>query len=237
MKITTNDKDGLLNKQNILSEIEHLKSEIANIPEQIEINKLEEIDSDDKKIILQSDIHDLNIEIQRNKTDLDKVDTDKQNNNEKLAGGILSKSEMNFINSDIERQSKRQQELRRKILEIEENVAAKKKQVEELDNEIVENDKKISTLKIVVKEKSEKNLERIAKLENEYKEIKMSNEVEEIFQNHLSNNISVAKLTENNMCSACKLVQPPSSVQTLKNVSSDELIFCEECDRILLKQL
>ena len=235
MIITLDEKEKLLKKQQILNKVDKLKYEIANIPEQLEINKLNKNDSDDTKAIVNSQIHDLKIEVQRYKTDLDKVNTDKEKNNEKLAAGSLSSSDLNFLNADIERQSKRIQELNRKILEIDEQIALQRKQIDDLDNEIVENEKKIKTLKIQLDEKSQNNKKEILKLENEFLSIELSDEINEIFENKLSMGIAVATLDGNNMCSSCKMVQPPATIEKLKNAKSNELLFCEECDRILLK--
>jgi predicted nucleic acid-binding Zn-ribbon protein len=233
MNATKSERAILQKLQSLDSKIVKLQYKINNIPETLQIDHLLDDNTKDKLIIKHSELNDLKLVRQKIQIDKDRLESDKQKNNENLNNPSLSPRDLMFINDNIKRQVKRTQVLNKKLEQINYQISEKETELNELDKLIVNNSKRIDTLKIIVKEKSTDNTNSIKKLEKEKNLLALSDPLRRIYEAHKKDGIAIASLIDGK-CEGCNMVQPPVIIQKLKNLQSSELIFCEECDRILL---
>jgi predicted nucleic acid-binding Zn-ribbon protein len=234
MKATINEQNELYHLQEIDIKIAKIKYEIANLPEQLEINKLKNNDNKETLVIQNTELKDTKLNLHKTQNDLDKVNGDKDKNNLRIKEGNLSANELMFVQDDIKRQVHRQRDLQKKIEDIQKTITLQTQKIIDTENEIAQNSKKVEELELTVKEKSEAIEKSILELEKQKKDINLSDELKELYRVHTVEGVAVAKLIDN-QCSGCNMIQPPAYIDKIKDIQNNEIIFCEECDRILIK--
>lgn len=212
--------------------IKEIENEISLLKEESEIEKkfkkLKEEFEKDKKFIeeKQKELRFLNIDLQEN--------LDKQKSHKAKSSRITNPKELTKLEKEIEYLKEKQIKIEDKILEIMEYVENKDKEIKErekilkieeenLKNEKEEKEKRIKELQEELSLKSHQ-LENSLKITDEetlqiYKELKKEKE-----------GVAVAEVFEG-ACSCCNIALTTAQLSKLKN--SEELIFCENCERIL----
>jgi predicted nucleic acid-binding Zn-ribbon protein len=218
--------------QNLELRIEKIKEEISFLSGESEkekkfkelIKKIEE----DKKFLenKQKEIRLLNIDLQAN--------LDKQKSHKVKSSRITNPKELSKLEKEIEYLKGKQTQIEDKILELMEEIENKNK-------ELKENEKLLVLEEIEVKKEKEEREKNIKILEEELKaksqELEkllpvIDEEILEIYKNlkEEKNKIVVAEVLEGT-CSGCSITITTSQLSKVKN--SNEMVFCENCGRIL----
>ena len=240
MKATKEHQLVLLSLQAFDSKINQLRTQLINLPEVKELEtitkKLTDFGENLKSIQGEEDA--INQELKRSENDVELVETRIQRDEKRLASGTGTAKELEQTQHELETLHKRKSELE----EVELEIMVRKEEIDKrlnIQNSEIEKLSKVKTdLEASVSTKSTQLNDQISKAtEERNKSIKnisvdLANLYEKIRTN--SSGVGAARLFDGK-CEGCNLTLNAVEITRIKGLPEDEVVRCEECNRILVR--
>lgn len=240
MKATKEHQLLLLSLQAFDSKIVHFKSQILNLPEskELEIIKKKLSELGEVLKVIQGEEDSINQELKRSENDVELVDTRIERDEKRLASGTGTAKELEQTQHELQTLHKRKSELEEVELEIMVRKEAIDERLKVQNDEIEKFSKSRSDLEATVATKSAQLLEQINTATSERTELitNISAELVNLYEKIRTNasGVAAARLFEGK-CEGCHLTLNAVEITRIKGLPEDEVVRCEECNRILVR--
>jgi predicted nucleic acid-binding Zn-ribbon protein len=230
----------LLSLQAFDSKIVQFKSQILNLPEskELEIIKKKLSELGEVLKVIQGEEDSINQELKRSENDVELVDTRIERDEKRLASGTGTAKELEQTQHELQTLHKRKSELEEVELEIMVRKEAIDERLKVQNDEIEKFSKSRSDLETTVATKSAQLLEQINTATSERTELitNISAELVNLYEKIRTNasGIAAARLFEGK-CEGCHLTLNAVEITRIKGLPEDEVVRCEECNRILVR--
>jgi predicted nucleic acid-binding Zn-ribbon protein len=230
----------LLSLQAFDSKIVQFKSQILNLPEskELEIIKKKLSELGEVLKVIQGEEDSINQELKRSENDVELVDTRIERDEKRLASGTGTAKELEQTQHELQTLHKRKSELEEVELEIMVRKEAIDERLKVQNDEIEKFSKSRSDLEATVATKSAQLLEQINTATSERTELitNISAELVNLYEKIRTNasGVAAARLFEGK-CEGCHLTLNAVEITRIKGLPEDEVVRCEECNRILVR--
>lgn len=240
MKATKEHQLLLLSLQAFDSKIVQFKSQIVNLPESKELEVIKKKLSELGEVlkVIQGEEDSINQELKRSENDVELVDTRIERDEKRLASGTGTAKELEQTQHELQTLHKRKSELEEVELEIMVRKEAIDERLKVQNDEIEKFSKNKSDLEATVATKSAQLLEQINTATSERTELitNISAELVNLYEKIRTNasGVAAARLFEGK-CEGCHLTLNAVEITRIKGLPEDEVVRCEECNRILVR--
>ena len=240
MKATPLDQDRLLELQKIDTQILQAEHRAQNLPEKLEIsqlnNQISELTSTRNQLLV--DQSDIKRELAKAEEDVEQVRVRKQKDESRLASGTGSAKDLENLQHEVATLERRISELEEVELEVMVRFEEIEKAMAALAAESSALEAQKSSVETVANEKLEIITKELEKLRGDRKDLASSIESEllKLYEKIRADRggIGAAEIIRKR-CTGCQLDLTAADAARFAATSSDEVIRCEECRRILVR--
>lgn len=240
MKATPLDQERLLELQKIDTQILQAEHRAQNLPEKLEIsqltNQISELTAQRNQLSV--DQSDIKRELAKAEEDVEQVRVRKQKDESRLASGTGSAKDLENLQHEVATLERRISELEEVELEVMVRFEEIEKTVAALAAEVSALEAQKSSVETVANEKLEIITKELEKLRGDRKDLASSIESEllKLYEKIRADRggIGAAEIIRKR-CTGCQLDLTAADAARFAAISSDEVIRCEECRRILVR--
>ena len=240
MKATPLDQERLLELQKIDTQILQAEHRAQNLPEKLEIsqltNQISELTAQRNQLSV--DQSDIKRELAKAEEDVEQVRVRKQKDESRLASGTGSAKDLENLQHEVATLERRISELEEVELEVMVRFEEIEKTVAALAAEVSALEAQKSSVETVANEKLEIITKELEKLRGDRKDLASSIESEllKLYEKIRADRggIGAAEIIRKR-CTGCQLDLTAADAARFAATSSDEVIRCEECRRILVR--
>ena len=240
MKATPLDQERLLELQKIDTQILQAEHRAQNLPEKLEIsqltNQISELTAQRNQLSV--DQSDIKRELAKAEEDVEQVRVRKQKDESRLASGTGSAKDLENLQHEVATLERRISELEEVELEVMVRFEEIEKTVAALAAEVSALEAQKSSVETVANEKLEIITKELEKLRGDRKDLASSidGELLKLYEKIRADRggIGAAEIIRKR-CTGCQLDLTAADAARFAATSSDEVIRCEECRRILVR--
>ena len=240
MKATPLDQERLLELQKIDTQILQAEHRAQNLPEKLEIsqlnNQISELTAQRNQLLV--DQSDIKRELAKAEEDVEQVRVRKQKDESRLASGTGSAKDLENLQHEVATLERRISELEEVELEVMVRFEEIEKAMAALAAESSALEAQKSSVETVANEKLEIITKELEKLRGDRKDLASSidGELLKLYEKIRADRggIGAAEIIRKR-CTGCQLDLTAADAARFAATSSDEVIRCEECRRILVR--
>ena len=240
MKASPEHQNLLIELQLIDTAISHLKIKLANLPEREQITAIHtRLENTAVELaVVETELADVAIDLRRIEVDVEQVADRIKKDESRLSSGAGSPKELEQLQHELGTLAKRKSELEDGELEVMLKHDAVKARVDELQNDQVGLKQLELELNIRLENATTEIQREISIQQAERGQLapKIEATLVELYEKVRTSNDGVgAALLVGNKCEGCHLSINAIEIERIKSLPADEIIRCEECRRILVR--